>query len=297
MQRPILIITTFLYFTPLFAQEQRLQKLAKQHEEAGIIQLEHDWINAEFTQDTLFLIRCLDVDFMAIDIDGVTSRPQEITNVYQAMEEYKKNHRSIDSFSLNEMAITLYGNTAVATFICTVHGKDRSVPFISKSRFFDVLVKRNGAWKGLASHVIRNLPMETPAQQVIRNRSAIWNTAFNNHDTNAVTSLFDTSAVLITGGARQIGIENCRLLFKSLFTRRPDITSYNWPGSIEVNEKWHVAYETGNWIESWTEKGDNDISEIKGKYCLMWRYLNGNWYIISDIFTPLQCSGSYCNKR
>jgi len=76
MQRPILIITTFLYFTPLFAQEQRLQKLAKQHEEAGIMQLEHDWINAEFTQDTLFLIRCLDVDFMAIDIDGVTSRPR-----------------------------------------------------------------------------------------------------------------------------------------------------------------------------------------------------------------------------
>jgi hypothetical protein len=32
--------------------------------------------------------------------------------VYQAMEEYKTNRQSIDSFSLNEMVIKLYGNTA-----------------------------------------------------------------------------------------------------------------------------------------------------------------------------------------
>jgi ketosteroid isomerase-like protein len=178
-----------------------------------------------------------------------------------------------------------------------VHGKNRSAPYTSKSRFYDVLIKRNGGWKGVASHVMRGLPTETPSRRAVRNRSAIWNTAFNNHDTTTVTSLFDSTGVLITGGARQIGKENCRLLFKGLFTRRPDITSYNWPVSIEVNEKWQVAYETGNWIETWTEKGDNELSEIKGKYCLMWRYSDGDWHIISAIFTPLQCSGNYCNKR
>jgi len=36
MQRPILIIAAFLYFTPLFAQEQRLQELTKQYGIPGI---------------------------------------------------------------------------------------------------------------------------------------------------------------------------------------------------------------------------------------------------------------------
>jgi len=63
-----------------------------------------------------------------------------------------------------------------------------------------------------------------------------------------------------------------------------------------VNEQWHIAYETGNWTEAWTETGDSDKSEIKGKYWIMWKLKDNDWKVLSAIFTPLSCKGSYCNK-
>jgi len=65
---------------------------------------------------------------------------------------------------------------------------------------------------------------------------------------------------------------------------------------IEVNDQWPAAYETGDWCESWTESGDSAKSEIKGKYWIMWFLRDDTYYILSAIFTPLSCTGSYCNK-
>ena len=66
---------------------------------------------------------------------------------------------------------------------------------------------------------------------------------------------------------------------------------------MEVNTQWMVAYETGDWVEDWTEPNDTERSRIEGKYWIMWKYKKEQWMIISAIFTPMRCSGSYCDKK
>jgi len=269
----------------------------KSTENELIQQLEHKWIHAEFTQDTAFIARILDQRFMAIGPDGIANRQEELSDVFKSINEFKKNGQSIDSFELKDMVINRYDNTAVVTFICMTYGKYKGVPFTRKSRFYDVLVKRNDSWKGIASHVMNGLPLETASYNEIKGRSAVWNTSYNSRDSVNFYTLFDSSIVMVSGGTRQVGKEQCKSICRRLYAARPDITWFNVPTGIEVNDQWHVAYETGNWTETWTEQGDKEQSQIKGKYCLMWRYSDGDWRIISAIFTPLLCAGSYCNKR
>jgi hypothetical protein len=130
----------------------------------------------------------------------------------------------------------------------------------------------------------------------ILSRNQLWNISYNNHDTLKFYSLFDTSAIITSAGGKWIGNEDCKRLCRFLYTIRPDIKWYNYQTKIELSDDLGNAYETGNWIESWTEKGDTKISELKGKYWIMYiRRDNNVWYIQSAIFTPLLCIGSYCN--
>jgi ketosteroid isomerase-like protein len=128
----------------------------------------------------------------------------------------------------------------------------------------------------------------------IEARSNVWNSSFNNRDSTTLYTLFDSTAVLSSAAGHFSGLEACTNLFRALFSKRPDITWYNQKTTIEIYDHWRVAYETGDWIESWTESGDTSKSTIKGKYWIMWRLKKGNWIIISATFTPLSCTGSYC---
>ena len=130
----------------------------------------------------------------------------------------------------------------------------------------------------------------------IRTKSKAWSASYNSRDSLTFYSLFDSSAVLVSLGGKWIGLEKCKSLCRSLYVKRPDIKWYNESTNIEVNDQWPVAYETGNWSESWTEHGDTSKSEIRGKYWIMWILKNGSYCIHSAIFTPLSCTGSYCDK-
>jgi len=48
----------------------------------------------------------------------------------------------------------------------------------------------------------------------------------------------------------------------------------------EADEKTEMGYDTGEWTERWTEKGDTLQSELKGKYWRMWRSKNRQWKIM-----------------
>lgn len=132
--------------------------------------------------------------------------------------------------------------------------------------------------------------------KAIENRSKMWSTSYNSRDSLSFYSLFDSSAVVVSLGGKWIGLEKCKNLCRSLYVKRPDIRWNIMATKIEVNDQWPAAYETGEWSEAWTENGDSSKSEIKGKYWIMWFLKNDNYYILSAIFTPLSCTGSYCNK-
>lgn len=131
----------------------------------------------------------------------------------------------------------------------------------------------------------------------IKERSELWNTTYNKRDSLTFYTLFDSLALLSSAGGRWIGAEECKQLCRILYDKRPDISWVIKLSKIEINEQWHVAYETGDWTEEWTESGDKSKSQIKGKYWIMWRLKNDNWYIISGIFTPLSSTGSHSGKK
>jgi hypothetical protein len=132
--------------------------------------------------------------------------------------------------------------------------------------------------------------------KMIKARSELYNTSYNSRDSLTFFSLFDSSAVVVSLGGKWIGLEKCKYLCRSLYVKRPDIRMHLESSKIEVNDQWPAAYETGDWSESWTEAGDSAKSEIKGKYWIMWFLKDGNYYILSQILTPLSCTGSYCDK-
>src|SRR4030095_10659392 len=133
----------------------------------------------------------------------------------------------------------------------------------------------------------------------VRNRSAIWNTAFAQRDIPTLKSLFSDDAQIATAGIKLKNRAECAQLFEALFKRRPDVTWINKSTKIEINPVWKVAYETGDWKEAWTEPDGR--AEIQGKYSAMW-LLNldeGVWYLHAAIFTPQRCIGEskYCRPR
>jgi ketosteroid isomerase-like protein len=259
-----------------------------------IKKLEYDWVKAEDFLDTAALNKILDKTYISIEQDGVWGRQQELLDVYKGVSRRIKEGISVDSFHFEDVTINVYNNTAVATFIKVTKGKNKGVPFTRKSRLYDVLVKRNGEWKAAASHVMRGLPVETRSYNQIKERSTLWNTSYNNRDSISFYTLLDMNVIITSGAARQVGKEECKYICRGLWSKRPDITWTNQQTTIEVNEQSGIAYENGNWTESWTEKGDTERSTLKGKYTIMWKKKNEEWLVSSAQFIPLSCSGSYC---
>ncbi len=132
-------------------------------------------------------------------------------------------------------------------------------------------------------------------QAIVKNNET-WNLAYNSRDTLTFFGLFNDNVIWISGGGKWVGKENLMAKMKRQYERRPDILWNNKIEKIEVNKNWPVAYETGIWTENWTEKGDSKKSEIIGKYFMMYKKKNDIWLIDSVIFTPISCTGSYCEK-
>jgi ketosteroid isomerase-like protein len=130
----------------------------------------------------------------------------------------------------------------------------------------------------------------------IEMKNELWNDAFNQRDTTSLFSLFEPKSIIISESGQWVGKEKIKNILLTLFKNRPDIEMTFKSNKIEVMNEWNVAYETGTWIESWTEKGDSGKSTIKGKYWKMYLKQQGQWYLNSLILTPLSCEGSYCNK-
>ena len=129
---------------------------------------------------------------------------------------------------------------------------------------------------------------------LIKSKNELWNTAFNERDSNRLFTLYNNESIMISAGGKWLNKAEIKGIIRSLFKRRPDISWYNEIEKIEVNKQWHVAYETGKWTESWTEKKDTTKSTIVGKYWIMYKKIKNQWFVHSAIYTPLTCQGSYC---
>lgn len=142
-----------------------------------------------------------------------------------------------------------------------------------------------------------NTSIDDQDKNDIQQKSKAWNTAFSTRDVSKILPFLSEDVQMASAGGKWQTPEGTEKFFLSLFKRRPDITWINDSKEITINPVWHVAYEIGDWTETWTEP-DGTV-EIKGKYFALWKKTNDNWLLNAMIFTPLNCNGSseYCQDH
>jgi hypothetical protein len=106
------------------------------------------WPRAYFQQDTELLGRILAPEFQMVDGDGNWStRAAEL-------EWVAKNKPGYDSLTFEIKRLDVFENgTAIAAGTGTIRGKDGDGPYVAQYQSTNVLIKRGGSWRAVASHV------------------------------------------------------------------------------------------------------------------------------------------------
>jgi ketosteroid isomerase-like protein len=114
--------------------------------ERKLIQIERDWSQALVERDASVLMRILADDYSATGPNGkVTGKADEI-------EDLKSSDAVIESSTLDDLKVRIFGTTAIVTGQDTLKMAGRKGPGTRRSRFTDVFVSRGGRWQVVASH-------------------------------------------------------------------------------------------------------------------------------------------------
>lgn len=124
-----------------------------------------------------------------------------------------------------------------------------------------------------------------------------WNEAFGAKNAKLLEGILAEDFHFASAGGKCSTSQACIEAFASLIRKRPDLIWENHPSDVQMNHEWKVAYESGDWIERWTEPDGS--AEIRGRYFAMWKQKDGFWILHAMISTPLSCSGEsgYCRPK
>jgi ketosteroid isomerase-like protein len=113
--------------------------------EQTLVQMEHDWSQADTQKDAAALDRILAEDWIGIDFEGT------VLTKSQALQGIRSDSTVLESTELGDIKVRIYGNTAIVTGTDTekseYHGKDSSGKYL----WTDVFVLRDGRWQAVSS--------------------------------------------------------------------------------------------------------------------------------------------------
>jgi len=116
--------------------------------------MEYEWLMAEFRLDTAFISAMMDDRFMAIDLNKISGKQDELKGIYENMSQRKKEGHFVDSLYLEDVHIEIHDSTAIVSFISVTKGRNKTVPFSNRrTRMYDTWIRRNGKWKAISSQV------------------------------------------------------------------------------------------------------------------------------------------------
>jgi ketosteroid isomerase-like protein len=110
-----------------------------------LIKLERDWDAAFHRKDVAFIDSVLAEEFVSTYGDG--SRGDRAKELKLAAEF----NQQIDSSTLDEFVVKVYGDTAVVWFTQRLVGPSKGQPLTLTYRYVDVFVIRDGRWQCVAS--------------------------------------------------------------------------------------------------------------------------------------------------
>jgi ketosteroid isomerase-like protein len=120
-----------------------------QSDQEVLITLERDWDFAFHHKDVPFIEKVLATEFVATYAEGQRAdRDKELQNARDFSQQ-------IDSSTLDEFIVKIYGDTAVVWFTQKLTGPSKGQPLTLTFRYIDVFVLREGRWQCVASQSTR----------------------------------------------------------------------------------------------------------------------------------------------
>ena len=127
----------------LLVPSSRAQAVTADHD---LIKVEHEWKQAVIDRDVPALQRLYGDDYLGIDAEGmVWTKAQDI-------EIDTSGPSRMASFKLEDLTVRTFGDVAVVAGQNTTRGSLDNVAAVSRYRFTDVFVKRDGRWQLVSSH-------------------------------------------------------------------------------------------------------------------------------------------------
>ncbi|MFD0999804.1 nuclear transport factor 2 family protein [Ohtaekwangia kribbensis] len=136
-----------LFFSFLLPAWYSLAQTKAEDEKALRHLKEVEWPKAYREQDTVLLDRILADEFKMIGSDGEwSSKKEELAYI-------KKNKPAYKSFKFNIKRLDIFeNNTAIVSGTGVIQSKDDKGDYEFIYQSSNVLIKRNGIWKAIASH-------------------------------------------------------------------------------------------------------------------------------------------------
>lgn len=130
-------------------------------------------------------------------------------------------------------------------------------------------------------------------EKLIREARAQYNAAIREHDVPGIVSFLDEEYQITTSlGQLSQGRDADAAAWKQLFATREDVVYVRSPESIEVSRDYPLAAEVGTWVGTWTTI-DGQV-RTGGRFSAMWRKVDGEWKVRSELFVALYCDGMRC---
>ncbi|HYH86162.1 MAG TPA: nuclear transport factor 2 family protein [Pyrinomonadaceae bacterium] len=116
-------------------------------DEKHLRQLDREWNEAYPRRDVATLERVIADDWMCIDGAGERIGKAEL------LERVASGASRLESHVFDEMELRIYGDAAIVTGRLTGKGRDEEGQLSFSQRYTRVYVKRDGAWRAVATQV------------------------------------------------------------------------------------------------------------------------------------------------
>ena len=117
--------------------------------EEELLKLEKEFAEAIVKNDPEAIARLVADDWIIIDPNG------EIVDRTRFFEVIKSGALTHDTMDSEDFRVRVYGDSAVVTAITSTKGKFMGEEFITRERATDVLVRREGRWQCVLTHLTR----------------------------------------------------------------------------------------------------------------------------------------------
>jgi ketosteroid isomerase-like protein len=137
--------------TPLVLGQSKAKKAGSPsgNTEEAVRQLHSEIIQAQLTSDTDALDRLWADDHIFTNPLGV------VQTKAQRLAEMKAGDRKLELFSIADVQVHVYGDTAVVTSRATLKGQRQGQDISGQYRGIDVYVKKYGRWQVVAAQATR----------------------------------------------------------------------------------------------------------------------------------------------